>query len=99
VSAPTKPGSDREHVQALLTRAGYIIPPEVMNVRMVQLLDDPKGTGQGRSELMLIYSEDLALSGKTLAELRTDGKPNANWTPLEHALIDRATTAFSVERK
>jgi len=99
-SSPTRAGSDREHVFGILKRAGIVIPAEVMNVRMVQLLDDPKGTGQGaRRELMVIYSEDLALSGKTLTELTTDGQPNANWTPLEQALIARATKAVSVARK
>ncbi|HEY7005225.1 MAG TPA: hypothetical protein VH392_01960 [Sphingomicrobium sp.] len=98
-SGPSRPGSDREHVQAILERAGYTIPPEVMNVRLVQLLDDPQGTGHGRRELMLIYSEDLSPSGKTLKELSTDGKPNASWAPLEPGLIKRATTQFSVQRK
>jgi len=99
-SSPSRAGSDREHVFGILKRAGITIPTEVMNVRMVQLLDDPKGTGQGaRRELMVIYSEDLALSGKTLADLTTDGKPNANWPPIEQALIARATKAVSVVRK
>jgi hypothetical protein len=90
---------DFEGSRAILERAGYTAPPEVMNLRMVQLLDDPKGTGHGLNERMLIYSEDLAPSGKTLSELTTDGKPNAAWTPLEQGLIERATKAFSVERK
>jgi hypothetical protein len=96
---PMRPGSDREHVIGILKRAGYPIPGEVMNVRLVQILDDPKGTGRGRRELMVIYSEDLAPTGKTLAELTTDGKPNAAWAPIEKALIRRATKAVSVERK
>ena len=70
-----------------------------MNVRLVQLLDDPAGTGKGRKELMIIYSEDLAPTGKALAELATDGKPNASWAPIEQALIERATKAVRVERK
>jgi hypothetical protein len=70
-----------------------------MNLRMVQLLDDPKGTGHGRNELMLIYSEDLEPTGKTLAELTTNGEPNANWAPLEKGLVERAVKAFSIERK
>jgi hypothetical protein len=98
-AGPAKPGSDTQHVRAILERAGYTAPPEVMVLRMVQLLDDPKGTGHGRNELMLIYSEDLALSGKTLAELTTDGKPNANWSPVEGGLVERATEAFLIERK
>jgi len=98
-AGPMRPGSDREHVMAILNRAGVAIPPEVMNVRMVQLLDDPKGTGYGRKELMVIYSEDLALSGKNLAELRTDGKLNASWAPIEEALIARAMKAVQVKRR
>ena len=98
-TGPGRPGSDREHVMAILNRAGVAIPPEVMNVRMVQLLDDPKGTGYGRRELMVIYSEDLALSGKNLAELRTDGKLNASWAPIEEALIGRALKAVRITRK
>jgi hypothetical protein len=96
---PARLGSDTEHVRALLKRAGFTQPADVMNVRLVQLLDDPEGTGHGRDELMFIYAEDLALTGKTLAEVTTDGKPNANWTPIEQGLVKRASEAFSIERK
>ena len=93
-------GSDRDHVVGILKRAGIGVPAEVMNVRMVQLLDDPAGTGKGaRRELMVIYSEDLALTGKTLAELTTDGKPNEAWAPIEEALVKRATDSLSIERR
>lgn len=99
-ASPMRPGSDREHVIGILQRAGIAIPAEVMNVRMVQLLDDPKGTGQGaRRELMIIYSEDLALSGKTLAELTADGKPNGHWAPIEAGLVARARESVAIERK
>jgi hypothetical protein len=98
-SEPPRAGSDTEHVRTILERAGYKRPAEMMNVRLVQLLDDPQGTGHGRDELMLIYGEDLAPTGKTLAELTTDGKPNAAWQPLEQPLIDRAVKAFKVVRK
>ncbi|MCL6698880.1 hypothetical protein LZ496_08820 [Sphingomonas sp. NSE70-1] len=97
-SAPYRAGGDRESVMRILSRAGYTIPPEVLNVRMVQMLDDPAGTGRGRRELMIIYSEDLAPSGKTVAELAVDGKVNEAFKPLERPLIDRATTSVSVER-
>ena len=102
ISSPSEParvGSDTEHVRAILKSAGYTPPQALANVRMVQLLDDPKGTGHGRDELMFIYAEDLASSGKTKAELTTDGKPNANWEPIENDLIARAASAFEVERK
>jgi hypothetical protein len=97
---PARAGSDTEHVRALLKRAGYTIPPEMMNVRMVQLLDDPKGTGHGRNELMFIYAEDLSATGKTLAQL-TDakGENNASWDALDKPLVTRATSAFQVTRR
>jgi hypothetical protein len=98
-SEPARAGSDTEHVRAILKRAGYTPPKALANVRMVQLLDDPKGTGHGRDELMFIYAEDLAPTGKTREELTTDGKPNANWAPIESQLVKRATGSFEVERK
>ena len=99
-TTPPRPGGDRAHVQAMLEKAGYKAPPEMMNVRMIQLLDDPKGTGHGRRELMFIYAEDLAPTGKTIADL-TDAKGNTNaaWDPIGKALVKRATTAFQETRK
>lgn len=98
-SKPSRPGSDREHVVKILERAGYRLPAEVMSVRLVQLLDDPKGTGHGRHELMIIYAEDLAPTGKTVAGLTTAAKPNAGWPPLEAALVARARRTISVQRR
>ena len=98
-TGPMRAGSDREAVFRILKRAGIGIPDGVMNVRLVQILDDPQGTGKGRRELMIIYSEDLMPTGKTLAELTTDGKPNAAWAPLEQELVKRATESVRVERK
>jgi hypothetical protein len=97
-SAPSRPGGDRESVMRILSRAGYTVPPEVLNVRMVQMLDDPQGSGRGRRELMIIYSEDLAPTGKTVAELTVDDKVTDAFKPFEKPLIDRATSAVSVER-
>lgn len=100
ITGATRPGGDRAHVQAMLERAGYKIPAEMMTVRMVQLLDDPTGTGHGRHELMFIYAEDLASTGKTVAEL-TDakGEAKASWEPIGKALDKRALNAFAVVRK
>ena len=98
-SAPYRAGGDRESVMRILSRARYTIPPEVLNVRMVQMLDDPQGTGRGRRELMIIYSEDLAPTGKKVAELTADGRIiEEAFKPIEKPLIERATTAVSVER-
>ena len=67
-------------------------------MRLVQMLDDSAGTGRGRKELMLIYSEDLAPTGKTYAELVADDQVTEAFKPLEKPLVDRATAAFKIER-
>ena len=92
-----RPGGDRAHMQAMLEKAGYKAPPAMAMVRMVQILDDPRGTGHGRHELMFIYAEDLANTGKTLAEWAK--LPDAAWAPVDKPLVKRAVKAFQVERK
>jgi len=96
---PPRAGSDRERVVAILTRAGFALPTDALVVRLVQLLDDPQGTGRGRRELMLIYAEDLSPAGLTANDFRTDGAPNARWTAAEQPLIERAIAAFDVVRR
>jgi hypothetical protein len=81
---PSRAGSDRERVLALIEQAGYHLPPEQVNVRLVNMLDDLR-----RKELMFIYLEDAALSGMTLEQLDgPDGK--ARWETLKAGLIERA---------
>lgn len=89
---PSKPGSDREQVMALLTKAGYQIGAESMNLRLVHLPDAAK-----RTELMFIYAEDLAASGFTAEELR---KPEneAQWRELKAGLIARALERIQLRK-
>jgi hypothetical protein len=51
--AETQPGSDLEHVLALIHAKSYNMPKGMMYVRLAHLLDEKK-----RKELMIIYSED-----------------------------------------
>jgi hypothetical protein len=89
--AVTKPGSDTEHVLALVKKAGYQMPPETMAVRLVHLLDEAK-----RKELMFIVAEDLAASGSTAEELqRPEGK--AKWEVIKPGLIERARERIDVK--
>jgi hypothetical protein len=94
----TRAGSDREHLRGILERAGYTAPATMMQVRLVRLLDDPGGTGFGRRELMLIYAEDLALSGEDFEALGGEGEDTARWREIEPALVKRASNAFAVGR-
>jgi hypothetical protein len=84
-SDPAKKGSDLEHVQALIQSRGYTLPPEMMNVRLVRLLD-----AQRRKELMIIYSEDLAPTGVKVDDLMPDGNATERWSGIQKSLIGRA---------
>lgn len=88
---PPKPGSDLEHVMALLAKGGFRAPAEMMNVRLVYLPDEDR-----RKELMLIYAEDLAPTGSTFAELSVPAG-EARWLELKPGLIKRALENIKIE--
>jgi len=88
---PGKPGSDLEHVMALLAKGGFRAPAEMMNVRLVYLPDADR-----RKELMLIYAEDLAPTGSTEAELLAP-EGQARWQDLKPGLIKRALENIRIE--
>jgi hypothetical protein len=87
-----QPGSDREHIEALIRAKGYRMPAGMMYVRLVHLLDEQK-----RKELMIIYGEDLADNGFTAAELRKGGKAYARWPVIEKDLVARAEKKVAFE--
>ncbi len=99
MSRTPKPGSDTDHFRSIVRNAGYEMPPGMMTARLVRLLDDPKGTGYGRQELMLIYGEDLTVTGLTFDDLMTNGEPNSRWVTLEEPLLERAVKAFHVANR
>ena len=97
-TTPSRAGGDRESVMRILGRGGYTLPAEMMNARLVQMLDDPQGTGRGRRELMIIYAEDLAPTGLSYGQLVANDETTPAWDPLEQPLIDRAAKAVRIER-
>jgi hypothetical protein len=90
-SDTSKPGSDLEHVQALLHAKGYQLPEGMMNVRLVHLLDE-----QRRKELMIIYAEDLYPTGFTVNDLLPGGQRSGEWPSLETSLLQRAKKALAL---
>lgn len=88
----TRAGSDLEHVRGLLDKAGYKMPAESMNVRLVQVLDEAR-----RKELMFIYAEDLAPTGYTAAQLMDGDKTRPEWEPIRQKLIARARQRIRIE--
>jgi hypothetical protein len=84
-------GSDGERVRQMLARHGYRLAAEVMNVRLVHLLDDTR-----RQELMFIYGEDLALSGRTVADLKEGDTFRPEWKAVEKELVARAMSRIKL---
>jgi hypothetical protein len=85
------PGSDTEHIQALIRTRGYKMPAGMMFVRLVHLLDARK-----RKELMIIYGEDLAATGFTAADLKKRGKAYDEWPAIEASLVERAKRKIKI---
>lgn len=90
--AKTDAGSDREHIEALVTAKGYRMPEGMMYMRLVHLLDKEK-----RKELMIIYGEDLAPTGFTAADLSEGGKKYDRWPGIADSLLERAEREIAVK--
>lgn len=90
--AQTRPGSDREHVEALVRGKGYRMPEAMMDLRLVHLLD-----ASTRKELMIIYGEDLAATGFTASELSEGGKAHDRWVGIADGLLERAEKRVKID--
>jgi hypothetical protein len=86
------PGSDEDHIVALILGQGYKMPAGMMSVRLVHLLDEQK-----RKELMIIYGENLTPTGFTAADLKKGGKAENNWPMIEDDLLVRAKEKIKIE--
>ena len=86
-------GSDLEHVRKMILAAGYRLPKEIINARLVHLPDDTR-----RKEVMVIYMEDMATTGKTSADFIVGGKISDAWTPVGERLLERAKARVKFER-
>jgi len=91
--AETQPGSDVEHIVALIRAKGYRMPDGMMYVRLVHLLEEQK-----RKELMIIYGEDATQSGFTTAELRQGGKAHDRRPTIAEGPLERAERRVLIEQ-
>ena len=89
---PSRTGSDREHIEALLRGKGYNMPTGMSYLRLVHLLDESK-----RKELMIIYGEDLTSTGFTAADLQQGGQAYDRWPQIEKGLIERAQQKIAIK--
>lgn len=85
------PSSDREHIERLIQTRGYKMPAGMMYVRLVHLFDSAK-----RSELMIIYGEDLLPTDYTAADLEKGGRAYAQWPAIENGLIEQAVAKIKI---
>ena len=90
--AETQKGSDRQHIEELIRSKGFNMPPGMMYVRLVHLLDERK-----RKELMIIYGEDLAPTGLSAADLSQGGKAFGQWPAIEKDLLERAKKKITLQ--
>ncbi len=86
-------GSDLEHVRDIILDAGYELPKEIINARLVHLPDDTK-----RKEVMVIYMEDMATIGNTSADFIAGGQISKAWTPVGEKLLERAKARVKFEK-
>jgi len=92
--AEVKPGSDVEHILALIRAKGFHMPAGMVYVRLVHLLDQQK-----RKELMIIYGENVAGSGFQAGELQPGGKAYDRWPAVEKGLLDRAEKSLAIVQR
>lgn len=84
--------SDGERARAFLAAKGYSLASgEALWQRLVHLTDASK-----RSELMIIYLEDLGGTGVTAADLSEGGREAARWESVSKALLERARKGMSI---
>ena len=86
-----RPGSDGARARDFLRSKGFTLGDEIMFQRLVHLTDQTK-----RNELMIIYLEDLSLTGMTAAELSPGGAKAANWPEVSNMLLQRAINGLKV---
>ena len=91
---PGRPDSDGSRARAFLQSKGYrMASDETLSQRLVHLVDERK-----RSELMIIYLEDLSARGLTAADLAEGGKAFAQWNQISTELLERAMKNMEMSR-
>lgn len=89
----SRPDSDGSRAQSFLQSKGYrLANDEILMQRLVHLTDETK-----RSELMIIYMEDLSGLGVTAAELGKGGAAADRWPQISAELLDRALKGMKMQ--
>lgn len=93
-ASPGRPDSDGSRARAFLAGKGYRLgSDEVLSQRLVHLVDQTK-----RSELMIIYLEDLSAMELTAADLAPGGRAAGQWEAISKGLLERALVSMKLTR-
>ena len=85
-TSPGRPDSDAAKGRAFLESKGFRLgSDETVSERFLHYIGPDK-----RNELMIIYIEDLGLSGMTAADLGPNGKDAAKWPTFSEGVLERA---------
>ncbi len=91
---PANKISDGDHARTFLASKGYrLASNEALWQRLVHMTD-----ATNRSELMVIYLEDLEGTGLTAADLGEGGKAAARWETVSKELLERARKGMTIKR-
>jgi hypothetical protein len=91
---PGRPDSDGSRARTFLESKGYrMASDEIISQRLVHLVDERK-----RSEVMIIYLEDLSALGLTAADVTEGGKVFAKWNQISSQLLERALKNIEMSR-
>jgi hypothetical protein len=94
-SRPANKISDGDRARAFLAAKGYrLASNEALWQRLVHMTD-----ASNRSELMIIYLEDLAGTGLTAADLNERGKAAGRWESVSKELLERARKGMTLSRR
>lgn len=87
--------SDGDYARSFLASKGYrLASSEALWQRLVHMTD-----ASNRSELMVIYLEDLSGTGLTAADLNEGGKAAARWEAVSKELLERAQKGMTITRR
>lgn len=91
---PARPGSDTAHAQAFLKSKGF---PETSDELMLQRLVHILGEDR-RSEMMIMYVEDLEARGLSASALKDGSGPTGLWPKVAQDLFERASRNLAISK-
>lgn len=93
--AAQRADSDGARARSFLESKGYrMANDDVLMQRLVHMTDETN-----RHELMIIYIEDLSVSGLSAAHVSEKGRDAARWETISNELLERAVKSLKLVRR